>query len=136
MLFVIILDYALRNAIKGREEELGFTIVPRRSRRVHPIFLTDLDFADDIALISDSVHQASELLQRVESECSKVGLLINYNKTKVMAFNKLDLIILKTADGQILDVEKDFKYLGSWINSSEKDIKLRKALAWNALHSM
>ena len=116
-LFVIILDHALRKAIKGREEELGFTIVPRRSRRVHPIVLTDLDFADDIALISDSVRQASELLQRVESECSKVGLLINYNKTKVMAFNTLDPIILKTADGQILDVEKDFKYLGSWINS-------------------
>ena len=128
-LFVIILDYALRKAIKGREEELGFTIVPRRSRRVHPIVLTDLYFDDDIAFISDSVRQASELLQKVESESSKVGLLINYNKTKVMAFNTLDPIILKTADGHILDVEKDFKYLGSWINSSEKDIKVRKALA-------
>ena len=53
-----------------------------------------------------------------------------------MAFNTLDPIILKTADGQILDVEKDFKYLGSWINSSEKDIKVRKALAWNVLHSI
>ena len=61
----MILDYALRKAIKGREEELGFTIVPRRSRRVHPIVLTDLYFADDIALISDSVRQASELLRRV-----------------------------------------------------------------------
>ena len=135
-LFFIILDYALRKAIKGREEELGFTIVPRRSRRVHPIVLTGLNFADDIALISDSVRQASELLQRLESECSKAGLLINYNKTKVMAFNTLDPMIYKTADGQILDVEKDFKYLGSWINSSEKDIKVRKDLAWNALHNM
>ena len=92
-LFVIILDYALRKTIKGHEEELGFTIVPRRSQRVHPIVLTDLDFAGDIALISDSVRQASELLQRVESECSKVGLLINYNKTKVMSVkqhNSLD----------------------------------------------
>ena len=122
-LFVIILDYALRKAIKGCEEELGFTIVPRRSRRVHPIVLTDLEFADDIALISDSVRQASELIQRLESECNKVGLLINYNKTKVMAFNTLDPIILKTADGQILDVEKDFKYLGWWINSSKNILK-------------
>ena len=96
---------------------------------MHPIVLTDLDFADDIALISDYVRQASDLLQSVESECSKVGLLINHNKTKVMAFNTLDPIILKTADGQILDVEKDFKYFGSWVNSSEKDIKVTKALA-------
>ena len=53
-----------------------------------------------------------------------------------MAFNTPESIVLKTADGQSLQVEKDFKYLGSWINSSEKDIKVRKAQAWNALHSM
>ena len=53
-----------------------------------------------------------------------------------MAFNTSESIVLKTADGQILQVKKDFKYLGYWINSSEKDIKVRKVLAWNALHSM
>ena len=53
-----------------------------------------------------------------------------------MAFNIPESIVLKTADGQTLQVEKDLKDLGSWINSSEKDIKVRKALAWNALHRM
>ena len=53
-----------------------------------------------------------------------------------MAFNTPDSIVFKTADGQTLQFEKDFKYLGSGINSSEKDIKVRKALAWNSLHSM
>ena len=53
-----------------------------------------------------------------------------------MAFNTLDPIILKTADGQILDVEKYFKYLGSWINSSEKDIKVRKDLTWNSMQTL
>ena len=52
-LIIIVLDYALRQAIVGREEELGFTITPRLSRRVHPVILTDLDFADDIAIISE-----------------------------------------------------------------------------------
>ena len=42
-LFIIVLDYALRTSINGHEEELGFTIVPRRSRRLHPTVLTDLD---------------------------------------------------------------------------------------------
>ena len=32
-LFVIVLDYAPRKAINGREHDLGFTITPRRSRR-------------------------------------------------------------------------------------------------------
>ena len=31
---------------------------------------------------------------------------------------------------------QDFKYLGAWVDSSEKDIKVRKALAWKALNGM
>ena len=53
-----------------------------------------------------------------------------------MAFNTPESIVLKTADGQTLQDEKDFKYLVSWINSPEKDIKVRKALAWNELYSI
>ena len=64
----------------------------------------------------------------------KVGLHLNTKKTKVMNFNTLDPIVLKTADGQTLQVEKDFKCLDSWINSSENDIKVRKDLSWNVLH--
>ena len=66
----------------------------------------------------------------------KVGLHLNTKKTNVMAFNTPESIVLKTDDGQTLQVEKDFKYLGCWINSSEKDTKVRKALAWNALRSV
>ena len=51
-LFIIVLDYALRQAISGRELELGFTITQRRSRRFPAVVLTDLGYADDISLIS------------------------------------------------------------------------------------
>ena len=54
-LFIIVLDYALRQAIQGRERELGFTITPRRSTRHPAETLTDLDYADDICLLFDSV---------------------------------------------------------------------------------
>ena len=70
-LFIIVLDYAIRKAINGHEEELGFTIVLRRSLRLHPNVLADLYFADDIALLSNTVSQARELLLRVEYECKK-----------------------------------------------------------------
>jgi len=52
-LFIIVLDYALRKAIDGREEELGLQTKQRRSRRCPATCITDLDFADDIALISE-----------------------------------------------------------------------------------
>ena len=57
-LFIVALDYALRCAIDGKEEELGFTLNKRASRRVPAKTLTDLDFADDISLLSDSVEKA------------------------------------------------------------------------------
>jgi len=47
-LFIIVLDYALQKATEGMEEELGFTITPKRSRRRPAVTLTDLDFADDM----------------------------------------------------------------------------------------
>ena len=47
----------------AERRNLGFTLVPRRSRRVPPVMVTDLDFADDIALISDTAaEKARELL--------------------------------------------------------------------------
>jgi len=42
--------------------------------------LTDLDFADNIALLSDENEQAQELLLKVEKECKKVGLGLNARK--------------------------------------------------------
>ena len=33
-------------------------------------------------------------------------------------------------------MKDDFKYLGSWVDGAEKDISVRKPLAWRALNSM
>ena len=50
------LDYALRMAINGNEETLGLHLVKRRGRRIGPEVVTDLDFADDISLLSKEIH--------------------------------------------------------------------------------
>ena len=39
---------------------------------------------------------------------------------------------LKTNDGTALEEVCDFKYLGAWMASAEKDIKMRKGAAWRA----
>ena len=77
-LFIIVLDYALRQVISGREEELGFRITQRKSRRYPPVTQTDLDFADDIW--SNGVDQAQKLLTVTESVCKKVGQQLNAPK--------------------------------------------------------
>ena len=135
-LFVIVLDYALRKALDGKEEDLGFTITPRKSRRHPKEAIADLDFADDISLLSDQIEEAQQLLFSVERECKKVGLGLNGPKTKYLAYNIEEQQPLQTLDGTTLEQKDDFKYLGSWTDSSEKDISVRKAQAWRALNDM
>ena len=135
LFIIIVLDYCLRSAINGREQ-LGFTVNPRRSRRIGPLMVTDLDFADDIALVSDTACKAQELLDRVEDAALRVGLHMNAEKTKCVVFNHQEDVSIKTSTGTILEVVKDFKYLGSWTQSSLQDIKTRKGLAWKACNKL
>ena len=135
-LFIITLDYCLRSAIDGREEDLGFTVRPRRSRRIGPFNITDLDFADDIALLSNTASQAQELLDKVEHATLRVGLHMNAKKTQFMTFNQPHDVQIKTQDGSDLKEVKDFKYLGAWMQSTEADIRTRKALAWKACNNL
>ena len=135
-LFVIVLDYALRKAITGREVELGFTITPRRSRRYPAKTETDLDFADDIALLSNDISQAQELLTAVEQESMKIGLTLNSDKTKFISLNSPPDVKLTAGDNKDIGKVEDFKYLGSFVMNSARDIKIRKAKAWKALNGM
>ena len=64
------------------------TIVKRSSRRIGPETVTDLDFADDIVLLSEGIDQAQEILKRVETSVGKVGLKFNAGKTNYMAYIK------------------------------------------------
>lgn len=107
------MDYALRQAIRGREQELGFNITLRRSRRHPAEALTDLDYA---------VQQEQELLNRVELECAKVGLRPNAKITEVITYNiPQEHSPLTTIGGTVLKEVKDFKYLSAWVNSTEQD---------------
>ena len=54
-LFVIVGDYVLRGAIP--DDSIGFIIQKRRSRRHLAKYVTDLDFADDIVLLSGITHR-------------------------------------------------------------------------------
>ena len=134
-LFIVVLDYALRKALEGNEGNLGLTLKPRQSRRIGPQTITDLDFADDIALLANSLNEAEELLQMVEAAALTVGLTMNAKKTKAMIFN-VPPTTITSLDGSDLEILEDFKYLGAWIGSGEKDFNIRKAQAWRACNSM
>ena len=72
--------------------------------------MADLDFTDDIALFSDAVEQAQEILHQVQAACKRVGLGLNAKRTKYLTYNILSLDVL---EGTQLERQKVFKYLGS-----------------------
>ena len=131
-LFPIVLDYVMRKTCQGREEELGFHLHKRQSQRVPQAIVTDLDFADDLALITEETEQAQEVLTRLEQEAGKVGLHCNAKKTEIQAFNHDTPITVNSRDGTILKIIENFKYLGAWMENTDKDFKVRKALVWSA----
>ena len=45
----ISIDYCKRKAVNGHDERLGFTLEPRKCRRIGPKYIADIDFPDDIA---------------------------------------------------------------------------------------
>ena len=57
-LFIVVLDYVMRHALKDIHLSTGVILEERKSRRHPELRLHDLDFADDIALLSSSIQSA------------------------------------------------------------------------------
>ena len=113
-LFAIVLDFVMRKAFEG---ELGFHL-NRRSRRTPPTVVTDLDFADDIALLTEEIKQAHDMVTKLENEAAKVGLHCNSKKTEVQPLNQDHPVVIIAKDGRALKVVDNFKYLGAWTEST------------------
>ena len=116
--------------------ELGFEVQPRKSSRHPAIHVTDLDFADDLAIVTEDVQHAQELLRALEDATAEVGLIIKCKKTKVLACGKIPPFSITLRDDSPIEHVSDFKYLGSWIRTSDKDIGIRKALATKACKNL
>ena len=64
-LFIIVIDYIMRVSV-DRIKECGLLYQPRKSSCYPALHITDADFADDIALLSDNLTDAQALI------CSRI----------------------------------------------------------------
>ena len=100
----------------GGEEKLAFQLRKRKSRRIPPILVTDMDFENDISLVSDGIKEAEDMLRRVDIDQQKsIGLNMNTEKTKYMSYNNNQQFDIKTIHRTDLKRVEDFKYLGAKI---------------------
>ena len=70
----------MRNA-RLEEAQAGIKIARRN--------INNLRYADDTTLITESEEEVKSLLMRVKEESEKVGLKLNIQKTKIMAFGPI-----------------------------------------------
>ena len=111
-------------------EPLGYVLGKITTERK----LNDLAFADDVALLENTSDMAQQQLDAYKTNAAIVGLRLNIKKTEQMQLNRpTNSNTTKLAiDGKDIAVVDDFKYLGSYVGSTAKDVSARIALAWVA----
>ena len=134
-LFIIKVDYCMRLALK-KHQDIGFTLTPARSRRVKVKKVSDTEFADDIALVTDTVKEAEDLMREVERVSMSVGLRLNETRTKYLVENIQEPEEIVCVDVKPIELVDDFLYLGVKIRNTEEDLAERKKKAWAACHCL
>ena len=95
----------MRNA--GLDEAQAEIKISRRN-------INNLRYADDTTLMAESEEELKGLLMKVKVESEKVGLKLNFQKTKIMAPS---LITSWQIDGETMEAVTDFIFLGSKITA-------------------
>ena len=95
----------MRNA--GLDEVQAGIKIARRNINI-------LRYADDTTLMAESEEELKSLLMTVKEESEKVGLKLNIEKTKIMAFGP---ITSWQIDGETVETVSDFIFGGSQITA-------------------
>ena len=119
-IFLVVVDWVMRKATQQRR---GITWKVFNS-------LEDLDFADDLCLISHKTEHLQAKTDDMVREGKKIGLSVNVNKTKTMSVNARPAKI-EINNEKVENVNR-FTYLGSVITTdggAEADVRARIAKA-------
>ena len=104
-LFKLYAEYIMRNA--GLEEAQAGIKIARRN-------INNLRYADDTTLMAENEEERKRLLMKVKEESEKVGLILNIQKTKIMASGP---ITSWEIDGERVETVSDFILGGSKITA-------------------
>ena len=88
-------EYIMQNA-RLDEAQAGIKTARRN--------INNLIYADDTTLMAESVEELKSLLKKVKEESEKVGLKLNIQKTKIMAFGPITWQI----DEETMETVRDY----------------------------
>ena len=121
-IWIILMDFVLRSTGKQLE-----TMKSNGEGRT----LLDLDYADDLSILDESVSKMNEFLEVLRVQGAKIGLKINVKKTKSLRIG-ISEDEQVTLGNEKIDQVGSFSYLGSIISKdggSSEDVKSRIAKA-------
>ena len=106
ILFLIFINDLLREL-----KEAGLGVVSETQ-------VSNLAFADDIALLANTKEDLQTLLRIAEKYAQKWKFAFNTKKCKVMVFNRVGENPDTFLEGDRLEVVKAYKYLGVWFDTN------------------
>ncbi|VDP20061.1 unnamed protein product [Heligmosomoides polygyrus] len=102
LLFNVALDFIMRKSMKGDETGIKWS-------RTHR--LTELDFADDVAIIAENNGLLQQATTNLANEAKKIGLRLNPDKSKVISIGKTDMNVdINVEASQLETVHISSKY--------------------------
>nr|KAG5696667.1 hypothetical protein BaRGS_023076 [Batillaria attramentaria] len=117
-LFLLVIDWIMKTTTTGRKNGIQWTLWTQ---------LDDLDFADDLALLSHSHSQMQDKTTCLEATSAGTGLKINRRKTELMKINTTANTPVTVGGESIREVES-FVYLGSVVDGqggTDRDVTAR-----------
>jgi len=129
LLFNVMLEVVV--ALSLENKDIGATI--------SGFLCSNLRFADDIALLSESVMGLQSQIDSLHEFCTRFGMKISTSKTEVQCCSRDPQTMKIEIDNTLLSQADQFTYLGGVITcdtSSESDIKRRIGLATGASASL
>ena len=126
-LFLLVMDWIMKETTKDQARGIQWTLSKH---------LEDIDFADDVALLSQRHNSMTQKLEGIRETAAMIGLKINIQKTKSLRVNQGNNANFNIGGDEIQDVEK-FTYLGSIVSSeggTDQDIVARIGKATTAFH--
>ena len=94
--------------------------------------MTDADYEYYLASLANTPAQAESQLLSLEQVEGGISLYVNANKTEFMVLKQEGAI--STLIGKPLKFVDQFTYLDSNISSTEIDVRIHLAKAWNAIN--
>ena len=117
-LFLLAMDWAIKQSTANKKNGIQWTMWSQ---------LDDLDFADDLALLSHTHPQMQEKTNTLAINSARLGLNIHRGKSKVLRVNSASTEPI-TLEGEALEEVDEFTYLGSVVNKqggTDADVKVR-----------